>query len=92
MSGPEDRSHEAVFLSFFFFSQDSRRFDTLDIALPVSVRDHPVIKQTPDPTSLHQECVEMPCNTASDCIAALPNNTAFNGNDTSSDLCLIDSH
>lgn len=34
----------------------------------------------------------MPCNTAYDCIAALPSNTAFNGNDTSSDLCLIDTH
>ena len=33
---------------FFFFSpQDSRRFDTLDTALPVSVRDRPVIKQNP---------------------------------------------
>ena len=38
----------SFFFFFFFFSpQDSRRFDTLDTALPVSVRDRPVIKQNP---------------------------------------------
>lgn len=47
VSKPEDSSHEAVSFSFLFFSQPSKRFDTLDTTLLVSARDRPFLPQNP---------------------------------------------